>query len=459
MRIAYPKVEIGETEGFTKEKDIFDRASFGAGLMNLLSSVEEPLVVMIDGQWGSGKTIFVKMWAGLLRQNGFPVVYFDAFENDYMSDAFTALAGEVVSLASKSLGSSNPDYASFVAKTKSVGKVLLRSALKIGVKAATLGALNADDVGEVVAGVSSEIAGEASDIADQFVGELLERHEGERTIFDRFRNALSEIPGLVAESGETGKSLPLVFIVDELDRCKPTFALELLERIKHFLSVPNIHFVLVTHRAHLESSVRFAYGQDVDAQSYLEKFYTISIQLPTGDIDRPGFHTKKYLDSVFKTLPADSDNGTLSESVIEIIWQTALIYGLSFRTLERIATHVALMFAFTNNKVLRLAPVVTGLCIFKAVRPQLFAKAQNGSLEMKDVENFFQFSRWVEGGNVGANWCHGWWSYCLAEELDSESKEYRHVLFQYNIGDRKRIVPIMATRVVNAFQISRKAFE
>jgi len=72
----------------------------------------------------------------------------------------------------------------------------------------------------------------------------------------------------------------MIFIVDELDRCKPPFALELLEKIKHVFSVAGIHFILVTHLTQLETSVRYNYGTDIDARTYLQKFYNLIAHLP-----------------------------------------------------------------------------------------------------------------------------------------------------------------------------------
>src|SRR5262245_21374497 len=99
MHLFLPPLKIGDTEGFTKENDTFGREHLGKGLTNLVTSVADPLVIAVDGQWGSGKTTFLKMWAGELRKAGFGVVYFDAFENDYAEDAFTAIASELISLA------------------------------------------------------------------------------------------------------------------------------------------------------------------------------------------------------------------------------------------------------------------------------------------------------------------------------------------------------------------------
>jgi ABC-type hemin transport system ATPase subunit len=92
MKLFLPPLDIGELEGFMPDKDIFGRAIHGKRLTNLITTVSDPLVIAVDGQWGSGKTTFLKMWAGELRKSGFPVIFFDAFENDYAEDAFAAAA-------------------------------------------------------------------------------------------------------------------------------------------------------------------------------------------------------------------------------------------------------------------------------------------------------------------------------------------------------------------------------
>jgi hypothetical protein len=68
MLLFPPPLNIGELEGFANDKDMFGRAVIGTGLTNLISSVTAPLVIAIDGQWGSGKTTFLKMWAGELAR-------------------------------------------------------------------------------------------------------------------------------------------------------------------------------------------------------------------------------------------------------------------------------------------------------------------------------------------------------------------------------------------------------
>lgn len=95
------ELNILPEEGFTKEKNIFGRKKIGDGLTNILTSVAEPCVVAVDGSWGSGKSIFLKIWAGELRKLEIPVIYFNAFRNDYFDDAFVAIIGEIINQAIK----------------------------------------------------------------------------------------------------------------------------------------------------------------------------------------------------------------------------------------------------------------------------------------------------------------------------------------------------------------------
>ena len=179
----------------------------------------------------------------------------------------------------------------FVKSAVGASKVLLRSGLKLGVKAVTLGVVNADDL----QAVCDDIADELSEIADKHLGELITKTEKAKTTIEAFREALRQLPTLLSDRGADQRPR-LVIIIDELDRCKPLFALSLLERVKHFYAVPDVHFVLGVHLGQLCSSVKVAYGPDIDAQVYLQKF--IHLTMPLADIaNRFGESpSKKFVD-------------------------------------------------------------------------------------------------------------------------------------------------------------------
>ena len=199
------------------------------------------------------------MWAGELRKQEIPVIFFDAFQHDYAEDAFTAIAGEIISLAADNQKQDEALAKKFVTCSVSAAKVLLRSGLKIGVKLATAGALDAADIGSV----ANEFAKEASDLEDKYVGELLTEQKKEKQAIQSFRDALETLPSLLIPAdgpSPARTTTPLVIIIDELDRCRPTFALQILEKIKHFFSVPRVHFVLGVNSRQLQNSVSAVYG-------------------------------------------------------------------------------------------------------------------------------------------------------------------------------------------------------
>lgn len=422
MHIFPPKIDVSDLEGFDPDKDIFKRAQFGVGLANLVRAVEDPMVIAFDGQWGSGKTTFIKMWAGLLRQNGHPVIYFDAFANDYVDDAFLAIAGEVIALSQENKKKNTPAHQQFLNKAASVGKAILESGAKLGAKAATLGILEEADF-EKLKSISEDIASEIGGKADEYIKSLLSRRGEERKNLEGFRSALSGLAkDLAANKSSKNKleapGLPLVFIVDELDRCKPPFALDLLEKIKHVFSVPGVHFVLVTHLAQLENFVKLTYGGEIDGTTYLQKFYNLIVHLP-GDgryeHERP---TRKYLGYLKQHLAYD-------DRTLGILERVARARNLSFREIEKIFTYISLAVAFTKSQRFELhPPIVATLCLLKALVPPLFQKAKRGSLTIGEVLDALGFSNWPD--DQEKEWVRKSWQFALDPSLDLTSPEWQN---------------------------------
>src|SRR6185312_2313933 len=103
---------------------------------------------------------------------------------------------------------------------------------------------------------------------------------------------------------------PLIIILDELDRCRPIFALDLLERVKHFFSVPGLHFALGTQMSQLENSVRVAYGANIDASLYLQKFIHLVFHLMNQERyenERTAAKYVNYLKRVLEFKPEDNE--------------------------------------------------------------------------------------------------------------------------------------------------------
>lgn len=295
MRFFPPELEVDLAEGFTTEKDIFGRKEFGERLIRIVRALEGPAVLLLDAPWGTGKTTFVKMWIGELNKAGIPAIYFDAFANDYHEDAFLAVAGEIIARWNDLQPRSRKALDKFKAVAVGVSKALGRAALRVGVRAASGGLLTGLEPEQGLERARAE-GEEASKAIDELLKERLESHSADRRVFNEFRSALCNTAAALFDAARKqganagideheDQEAKLIFVIDELDRCRPSFALELLEKIKHFFATDKLIFVLVASSAQLEETVRFAYG-NIDARTYLEKFYHLRMLLPTGSTDK-----------------------------------------------------------------------------------------------------------------------------------------------------------------------------
>jgi predicted KAP-like P-loop ATPase len=294
MRLVTPQLIVQENDAFVN--DALDRKNYGEALLNLVVRSDDELVISLDGKWGEGKTTFVKMWQGLLLEANIPNIYIDAFSNDYVDDAFISVASAITNYADKNISKDHHEkLAELKEKTKKVGSHLLSWSARIGIKAATLGVIKDADI-EELKDIKSEVSKSVSDVIGDFIEERISLHSKDIELVQSFKELLSTIPSKLDKDNDG----PLVIIIDELDRCKPTFAVELIEKIKHLFSVENIVFILVMNKSQLEESIRSVYGQNIDAHTYLQKFVNLEAKLPKRTGERHSNDLGKYANRLLK---------------------------------------------------------------------------------------------------------------------------------------------------------------
>lgn len=437
MRLVTPEIEIDESDPFKNDK--LDRKPFAESLLSLITNVEDNLVISLDAPWGDGKTTFVKMWQGFLKINGVQSLYFDAFANDSFEDPFMALVGSIDLLIEKEF-SNKPDtmkkLQEFKGKAIRVGTRLLSWGAKVGVKAVTLNVVDS----EQLKGVMEDIASDAGESASKFVADKLNNYKEVLNATEEFRNKLSEL----AEEVYKQNQKPLVFIIDELDRCKPTYALELIEKVKHLFSVKHIVFVLVMHTDQLEESVKCVYGQNIDARTYLQKFINVECTLPKCDKSGLENDYAKYCRALceFHGLPIDR--------YIEAMWLMARVFNLSLRDLQRCFTNLTLFYAATAKNQYRNDYLLALLVMLKVKRPEMFDTLKTKRISLDKLWSDLGLGPVVSGHTE--NWklhLHEILEVCLLPEaefskLDEESrlkKHWKSIDFNYGINDKGDILP------------------
>ena len=249
--------------------DVLGRKPLGQKLTDLVERINQPLVIALDGGWGSGKSHFLKLWAGAHRLElggTAEVIYFDAFEHDYLDDPLVSLVSRLTS--QKAAGSFGKTA---LTKLKKAAYPLARLALRVTAAIATTGAT---EVATAVIDPAIQTLGKA---AEQSIDNFWKIEAGRIATMQAFRDALAD---LTKPTIATDPPRKIVFIVDELDRCRPDYALTLLEIIKHFFAVPNVHFVLGANLVALENSVKARYGAEINATEYLTKFVQLRMTFP-----------------------------------------------------------------------------------------------------------------------------------------------------------------------------------
>ena len=265
FRIQTSQIEIPLGAPFAN--DLLDRKDQIEILTNVVVGIEGSATIAIDGPWGSGKTTFIRMWSQHLRNVGFPVVNFNAWETDYFDDPFIALSTELTEgLQPFEGGSASMQIESI----KKASLEVARLAIPGLVRAATGGILDITPLLAKPPSNSVEFIAEGR--RDAYV-------EAKRSLHG-FRSGLCELAeALSTEQGES----PLVIFIDELDRCRPVYAVELLEIAKHLFSVNRIIIVMAINKNELAHSVSALYGTRFDGNGYLSRFFDIDIRLANPD--------------------------------------------------------------------------------------------------------------------------------------------------------------------------------
>lgn len=444
MNIVTPSMIVGENEGL--EQDALGRSDFGQSLLNLISQSNDELVISLDGKWGEGKTTFVKMWQGMLTKADVPSIYIDAFANDYIDDAFIAVASAITTYIEEN--SDNEKSKEFSEKAKHVGVQLLSWTAKVAIKAATLGAIKDSDI-EELKDIQADVAKGLSTVVGDFVGERLASHKQDVELLQSFKELLSEMPALLSPDGDK----PFVVIIDELDRCKPTYAVELIEKIKHLFSVKNVVFVLVMHRKQLEEAVKCIYGENIDAHTYLQKFINIEASIPKKTGERHDNDIDQYNRRLFDLHQIETwgDGRILLES-LDVL---AKHFNLSLRQLERVYTNLAVFYASSAENQLRLVPIVSFLAVVKVVDPSIYEALLHQRITYEELCQQTGLSD-AEHENHNLRklqFLAMWLKFSLITDeqfgqLDENDRvrNFGQSLFQYNV-ERARLIPIFIQKL------------
>lgn len=306
--------------------DRLDRQRLATHLGGLIDRLRDGAVLAIDAPWGEGKSWFGQNWAKALRDDGHKVVFVDAFEHDYVEDPFFLLTAEI----SHALDDGQGARETLNEKAACVLKAILPIGTKALINMAGRLALGSADIAEEFKKVSEAATDDLSDASHKWAEKKLDGFAIEKKSLGHFQKALAQFAAV--------QEKPVIMFVDELDRCRPTFAIKLIERLKHFFDVPNLIFVLLLNRDQLEQAIKGIYGEQTDSGTYISKFINFFFQLPkkvtVKNFDN-GYATE-YVRHVFQKYRFGEGNHN------DFIWSLASLFTVSDISLRDLEKAVAL---------------------------------------------------------------------------------------------------------------------
>lgn len=364
-------------------KDLLNRNKDLVRFYELILAQEVAASIAIDGSWGSGKTFFVKQSMLLINAKNpmsdmedekkasivctlpFPkktedmsenydvAVYYDAWENDNDTDPVLSLMYEII----KQLGI-NYVFDDSINVFKLAGSVLE--------------VLTDKNINGIIENLKSE--------------NPLTKIKEEKDLHENIKNFFTE---LLVERGNR-----LVVFIDELDRCKPSYAVQLLERIKHYLCDDRITFVFSVNLGELQHTIKHYYGNTFDAYRYLDRFFDMRISLPPAD--KTAFYREMGLDSSYGL-----------EKICRKVIDT---YNMELREVTRFYRQVKTAayapthggqwdFVFSNEKgkqflLMYITPILVGLKIVDISLYNDFVNGQN-SKPLMDIYKDSDLGDWL----------------------------------------------------------------
>lgn len=273
----------------TLNSDVLEHRADIVYFIRLLNLIKGGRSVALDGQWGSGKTFFVKQVKLVLDaynpfcevdenkrdqiknlfdqsfeiKDGYSEVepmltlYYDAWENDSSIDPLISLIYHIAI---------QTNQYKILDKTKT-NDIIINSVAKI-IDLVPLPLPSFIKPGKVIEHLKENFK--------------VENPLNIKQTEQKLKEAIDAFFGTVIQ--ERGNHL--VVFIDELDRCRPDFAVKLLERVKHYFDNQNITFVFSMNSIELTETIKQFYGTNFDGGRYLNRFFDFCIPLPKGNMQR-----------------------------------------------------------------------------------------------------------------------------------------------------------------------------
>lgn len=386
MKYRVKEIELPDDDIY--QNDALNRKPIVEFIENFLSGLDGPFVLALDSPWGTGKTTVIRLLQATLAKKKSPCIYFNAWKIDYASDPLVALVSALDEIRPKDT-LAGQRFQSHMSNVKRLTTSVAKHGAIAAVKAATLGALD----------LESSIEKVAADLAGDLTKDLVESFKKEKASLEKLRGELEKA---IAELSNDSEEKSLIFFIDELDRCRPSFAIEMLEKIKHLFDVEHLVFVLSIDKKQLEAAIGAVYGEKIDSLEYLRRFFDMELRLPQPDSKRfAGIQVQRFgLHGYFTERRKNQQTQYDGDHLIETIAELAKIFKLSLRAIERAMSRVALVCSQTPTNHFFDPILVAFLVTLRIKNVELFEDIASDNASPNHVMDYI---RTLPGGTTFAS--------------------------------------------------------
>ena len=219
---------------------------------------QKGISILINGSWGSGKTTFINdLCKNIELEDNYEIIKYDSFEYDFYDNPYIPLFSFLHEQLKVSI---DIDRLTRIT-SKQIGKMMLNTSFTI-----------------IKTLFKSKIGIDLDDFNSQ-LKDIKKSFDEENNVYNEFKE-LKKIKQEIKDNiYSKAKDKPIIFIIDELDRCNPSFAIGTLEILKYFLDTENFIIILSLDEKQLQESVKTIYGQGMNSDIYFSKFFDYKFNL------------------------------------------------------------------------------------------------------------------------------------------------------------------------------------
>lgn len=315
-----------------------------------IDSVKEHKVLALDAPWGSGKTTMIEYMEEHLK--GKPFITYNAWENDYTDEPLISLMNEIFEEFERKGFIGKDKLKPFINNINKATVSFTKATLKAGSRI-FLGSDATKDMQDAIkAGIAS--------VSDEIVDNTFMNVNESKNSRIEFKTQLKEYVKKILDEKDEEK---LIIIIDELDRCKPTFAIELLENIKHLFDIDSIVFFIAVDNKQLAESIKGVYGQSFDAETYLHRFFDLELHLNKQELR--SYFSRNFYERIAEFPSELSGRSTFLDDSINT-------FNLTLRDINKIINEISFLGTIYDNQPIAYTEIYLILLILKYKRNEIY---------------------------------------------------------------------------------------